>query len=144
MTSEMSPADQLRAWREARGISLAKTGKLFGVSAPTVHDYENGKKRPHGARREVIHLHTGIEPSAWDTREERAFVDAAREATQRPSTPPPPPPPSDPPPTAPRTSKPRVPKKISAKRASKKSAAKPGVRKATPRSSALEDLDQAV
>lgn len=74
----MTPQDALRKWRTDLGLSLAKAAKMIGVSAPTLCDYEHGKKRPRDARRKAIAIVVGIEPSRWDTDEERELVDRAR------------------------------------------------------------------
>lgn len=89
----MLPNERLRVWRCGEGLSLAQAGEKVGVSAPTFHDYEKGKKRPgRGARRDLVEAVTGIPADDWATPEERALDARARAAqsdADRPPTSPP-------------------------------------------------------
>lgn len=103
----------------------------------TISHWITGRKKPDTDTIALAATALGVR-SAWLAFGDGDMTESSADAPPTPPTPPTPKRRSIPP-AAPRTSK-------RAKRAkpSKKPAAKPGVRKATPRSSALEDLDQAV
>jgi transcriptional regulator with XRE-family HTH domain len=42
----MSASSKLHLWRAKKALSLVEAGKLLGISASTLCDYENGKKQP--------------------------------------------------------------------------------------------------
>lgn len=41
-------SELLRQWRESRGLSQEKAAEIFGVTAPSVCEWESRKKTPKG------------------------------------------------------------------------------------------------
>lgn len=48
--------DAIRSWRKQKGLSRQEIGKVCGVSAATVHNWEAGRNRPHGKAAETLRL----------------------------------------------------------------------------------------
>ncbi|MES2706365.1 MAG: helix-turn-helix transcriptional regulator [Verrucomicrobiota bacterium] len=44
----------VRSWRKQRGLSREEIGRICGVSASTVHNWEAGRNQPHGKAAETI------------------------------------------------------------------------------------------
>lgn len=55
-------------------MSLVAAGEKCGVSAPTFHDWEHGKKRPEEPYREILESLAGIPRDAWRTAAEASLV----------------------------------------------------------------------
>lgn len=72
----MNASEQLRAWREAEGLSQSAAAAKVPVSQPTWSDWEAGKKCPHIAQALRLQELAGIELMAW-----KETADAQRSKT---------------------------------------------------------------
>jgi hypothetical protein len=64
---------------KGRGAA-ARCAEDLSVSAPTIHDWVSGVKRPKGPRREALEIWTGgaVPRDAWDLAGERAVLDTVK------------------------------------------------------------------
>lgn len=76
----MDPIPLFRKFLTDAGLTQAEAAKRLGVSAPTMHDWLTGAKRPTAVWRDAIErLSSGSVPaSSWVTPEERTRVARVR------------------------------------------------------------------
>lgn len=76
MSTEVTPRERLKAWREEHDLSQKEAGALIGVSGPAWCEWESGGRSPveHRAALEVL---TGIPATEWATDREREAVERA-------------------------------------------------------------------
>jgi predicted transcriptional regulator len=65
------------------GHSQQRVAELLGVSQPAVHGWLDGTSRPKPHLREALHALTGIEPTAWELKEEQEQLGAALDLIAR-------------------------------------------------------------